>query len=73
MLPKRPHAGRGADARRPAAAYFATDRRHAQEIATATCYQQPSVLRISIVVVNTSPYSVISAHQDPIITMEVGR
>jgi len=67
--PQRPHAGRGAGARRPAAAYSATDRRHAHNIAIATWYQQPSVLRISIVVVNTSPYSLISADQDPIITM----
>jgi len=55
------------------AAYSATDRRHAHEIATATCYQQPSVLRISIGVANTSPYSLICADQDPIITMESGQ
>jgi len=55
------------------AAYSGTDRQHAHEIAPATCYQQPNVLRISIGVANTSPYSLISAEQDPTITMESGR
>jgi len=71
--PKRPHAGRGASARRPVAAYSATGRRHAHEIATTTCYRQPNVPRISIGVANTSPYSLISAEQTPTITMESGR
>jgi len=66
-------AGRGAGARQPVAAYSATDRRHAHEIAPATCYQQPSVLRISLGVANTRPYSLISADQAPTITMESGR
>jgi hypothetical protein len=64
------HLWRGTGARRPAAAYSATDSWHAHEIALPTSYQQAPASCILTLAADPAVASVISADQPRVVVMK---